>query len=173
MIGPDLRTRPVRDLPRRTVYQPQPGDLLLPCGTASLHRAAIVIHGDVPLVATGAFALLKPRSRVHGLALLALLHHRVLGEQLWALTSGTTRARAVSASKIPALRVPQIAPGQRSALAARVERLLYAQATFHYPGLNVPIVEYWQDGTLSQWQQRAGELVEEVQEMIEEILRLA
>jgi len=170
LIGPNLKTRSVRDLPQRTVYQPQPGDLLLPRGYASLHKAVVVIQIDLPLVATGAFALLKPHSRVHGLALLALLHHHVLGEQLWAFTSGTTRARAVSASKIPAVQVPQIAPGLRAALAARVEALLHAQAMVTYPGLGMPVAEYWQDGTLSQWRRRAQKLSREVQEMVDQAL---
>jgi len=169
LLGPGLAVKAVRDLPVRAAYQPQPGDLLLPRVYSSLHKAVLVIETEMPLVTSSAFALLKPRSRVHGLALLALLHHRVLGEQLWALASGTT-VRAVSAGKVHKLQVPQLAPGLRSALVARVEKLLHAQAMVYFPGLRVPVIEYWQDGTLSQWRRRAQALAQKVQEMIDQAL---
>ncbi len=159
----------VRQLPVRAGYLPQPGDLLLPRVYSSLHKAVWVSETELPLVASSAFALLQPRSRVHGLALLALLHHRVLGEQLWALASGTT-VRAVSAGKVPALQVPHLSPGLRAALAARVEALLHAQAMVAFPGMQVPVAGYWQDGTLSQWRRRAQALTQEIKEMIDRAL---
>ena len=168
-LGPGLAVKAVRDLPVRAAYQPQPGDLLLPRVYSSLHKAVLVLETEMPLVTSSAFALLKPRSPVHGLALLGLLHHQALGEQLWALASGTT-VRAVSAGKVHTLQVPQIAPGLRSALATRVEALLHAQAMVTYPGLQVPVAEYWQDGTLAQWRQRAQKLAQEMQEMINQAL---
>ena len=164
-LSKGLAVKEVRDLPARATFQLQPGDLLLPRVYSSLHKAVLVLETEMPLVASSAFALLQPRSRLHGLALLALLHHRVLGEQLWALASGTT-VRAVSAGKVHTLQVPQIAPGLQSALAARVEELLHAQAMVYFPGLRVPVMEYWQDGTLSQWRRRAQTLAQEVQEVI-------
>ena len=51
----------------------------------------MVVETTLPLMVSDAFALLQPRSPQHGLALLALLHHRILGEQLWALASDTTQ----------------------------------------------------------------------------------
>lgn len=170
LLGPGLVVKSVQeDLPARAAYQPEPGDLLLPRVYSSLHKAVLVLETEMPLVTSSAFALLKPRSGAHGLALLALLHHRVLGEQLWALASGTT-VRSVSVSKVQTLQVPRIAPGLRAALAARIEALLYAQKMVTYPGLQVPVAEYWQDGTLSQWRRRAQKLAQEVQEMIDQTL---
>jgi hypothetical protein len=168
-LGPGLSLKAVSDLPVRAAYAPHPGDLLLPRVYSSLHKAVMVLETELHLVTSSAFALLKPHTQVHGLALLALLHHRVMGEQLWALASGTT-VRSVSAGKVHTLRLPQIAPGTRAALAAQVEALLYAQATVHFPGLKMPVTEYWQDGTLSQWQQRAQDLALEIQGMIDQAL---
>ncbi len=161
----------VRDLPVRAAYQPQPGDLLLPRVYSSLHKSVWVLETELPLVTSSAFALLQPRSRAHGLALLALLHHRVMGEQLWALASGTT-VRSVAAGKVHTLQVPQIAPEAQAALAAKVEELLYAQAMVHFPGLHMPVAEYWQDGTLSQWQRRAQELAQEIEKMVDQALNV-
>jgi hypothetical protein len=121
------------------------------------------------LVTSSAFALLAPRSRAHGLALLALLHHRVMGEQLWALASGTT-VRSVSAGKVYTLQVPQVALELRATLVAKVEELLYAQAMAAFPGLQMPVTEYWQDGTLSQWRRRARELSRAIQQAIDQAL---
>ncbi len=92
-----------------------------------------------------------------------------MGEQLWALTSGTT-VRAVAANKVHTLRVPQIALELQATLAARVEELLYAQAMVAFPGLQMPVVEYWQDGTLFQWRQRAQELAQEIEQAIDRAL---
>jgi hypothetical protein len=168
-LGPELRVKEVRELPARAACQPQPGDLLLPRVYSSLHKAVTVLETEKPLVTSSAFALLAPRSRAHGLALLALLHHRVMGEQLWALASGTT-VRSVSAGKIHTLQVPQVALELRATLAAKVEELLYAQAMVAFPGLQMPVTEYWQDGTLSQWRRRAQTLAREVNEMIDQEL---
>jgi hypothetical protein len=170
-LGPELTLKGVRELPVRAAFQAEYGDLLLPRVYSSLHKAVWVTDTKQPLVVSSAFALLKPHSRVHGLALLALLHHRVLGEQLWALASGTT-VRAVSAGKVPTLQVPRLSPGLRAALAARVEKLLYAQAMVTFPGLQEPVAGYWQDGTLSQWRQRAQALADEVGEMIDGVLQV-
>lgn len=164
-LGPGLPVRAVHDLPARAAYQPQPGDLLLPRFHPSLHKAVLVLETEMPLVTSNVFALLQPRSRMRGLVLLALLHHRILGEQLWALTSGTT-VRAVAARKVHTLQAPQIAPELQATLAARVEELLCAQATIAFPGLQMPATEYWQDGTLSQWRRRAQELVQEIEGLI-------
>lgn len=164
-LGPELPIKKVRELPARATFQPQPGDLLLPRFHPSLHKAVMALETETPLVTSNAFALLRPRSRARGLTLLALLRHRILGEQLWALTSGTT-VRAVAANKVHTLRVPQIALELQATLAARVEELLYAQAMVAFPGLQMPVTEYWQDGTLFQWRQRAQELVQEIEETI-------
>lgn len=170
-LGPELALKGVRELPVRATFQAEPGDLLLPLVYSSLHRAVWVTEIKQPLVVSNAFALLQPHSRVHGLALLGLLHHRVLGEQLWALASGTT-VRAVSAGKVPTLQVPRLSPGLRAALAARVEKLLYAQAMVAFPGLQEPVAGYWQDGTLAQWRQQAQALANEVGEMIDRVLQV-
>ena len=168
-LGPELAVRPVRELPARATYQTQPGDLLLPRFHPSLHRAVMVLKTAMPLVTSNVFALLQPRTRMHGLVLLALLHHRLLGEQLWALTSGTT-VRAVAAGKVHTLQVPQVALELRPTLAAKVEELLYAQAMVAFPGLQMPVTEYWQDGTLSQWRRRAQELSQAIQQAIDQAL---
>ena len=168
-LGPGLTVEAVRDLPARATYEPRPGDLLLPRFHPSLHKVVMVLETEMQLVTSNIFALLQPRSRAHGLVLLALLHHRILGEQLWALTSGTT-VRAVAANKVHTLRVPQIALDLRATLAAQVEELLYAQAMIAFPGLQMPVTEYWQDGTLSQWRLRAQELSQAIQQAIDQAL---
>jgi hypothetical protein len=168
-LGPELPVKEVRELPVRAAYAPQPGDLLLPRVYSSLHRSVTVLGTEKPLVTSSAFALLAPRSRAHGLALLALLHHRVMGEQLWALASGTT-VRSVSAGKVHTLQVPQVALELRATLAAKVEELLYAQAMVVFPGLQMPVTEYWQDGTLSQWRRRAQQLSRAIQQAIDQAL---
>jgi hypothetical protein len=66
--------------------------------------------------------------------------------------------------------VPQIALELRATLAAKVEELLYAQAMIAFPGLQMPVTEYWQDGTLSQWRRRAIELAQEIQQVLDQVL---
>jgi hypothetical protein len=39
-------------------------------------------------------------------------------------------------------------------IAAQVEQLLYAQTFVAYPGVQLPVALYWQDGTLMQWRQQ-------------------
>jgi hypothetical protein len=167
VLGPGLGAKRVRDLSVRAAYAPKPGDLLLPRVYSSLHKAVIVKETELPIVTSSAFALLKPTSRTRGLTLLALLHHRVLGEQLWALTSGTT-VRSVSASKVHTLQVPRIAPELQAELVKQVEALLYAQAMVTFPGLQIPVTEYWQDGTLSQWRRRSQALAQEIEALIDQ-----
>lgn len=169
LLGPGLSVKAVRDLPVRAAYQPQPGDLLLPRVYSSLHKTVLVLETEGPLVTSSAFALLKPRSRVHGLVLLALLHHRVLGEQLWALASGTT-VRSVAVGKVGSLQVPQLAPGQRAELAAQVEAALNAQAMVHFPGLRTSLAWYWQDGSIRYWRQQMETLTQQIEEMIGHML---
>ena len=169
LLGPGLSVKAVRDLPVRAAYLPEPDDLLLPLVYSSLHKAVLVLETDVPLVTSSAFALLKPRSRAHGLALLGLLHHRVLGEQLWALASGTM-VRSVSVGKVGSLQVPQIAPGQRAALASQVEAALYAQQMVHFPGLRTSLSWYWQDGSMHYWQRQMQVLAWQVEEAIDQVL---
>jgi hypothetical protein len=169
LLGPGLSVKAVRDLPARAAYQPQSGDLLLPRVYSSLHKAVFVLETERPLVTSSAFALLRPRSRVQGLALLALLHHRVLGEQLWALASGTT-VRSVAVGKIGSLQVPQIAAGQRAELAAKVEAALNAQAMVHFPGLRTSLAWYWQDGSMRFWRRRVQDSALQVEATIDQML---
>jgi len=168
-LGPGLIAQEVSKLPVRAAYAPQPGDLLLPRVYSSLHRAVVVVETGMPLVTSSAFALLVPRSRAHGLALLALLHHQVLGEQLWALTSGTT-VRAISASKVPSVQVPHIAPGIRSAIAARVAALLEAQREITFPELALSVKTYWLEMSLAQRRQHVLTMTQEIEEMIVQAL---
>lgn len=165
LLGPELVAQEANKLPVRAAYTPQPGDLLLPRVYSSLHRAVMVAETEMPLVTSSAFALLAPRSRTHGLALLALLHHQVLGEQLWALASGTT-VRAISASKVPSVQVPQIAPGVRSAVAARVAALLEVQRETSFPNLALSTKTYWLEVSPGQRQQLVLAMAREIEEMI-------
>lgn len=168
-LGPALAATTVPKLPVRARYEVKSGDLLLPRVYSSLHKAVLVLETELQLIASSAFALLRPHSREHGLALLALLHHRVLGEQLWALASGTT-VRAVSASKVDTLQVPRLEPALRSALATRVEELLHAQTMFNFPNVRMPVSLYWQDGTLFYWQRQAHTLAKDIERYINQVL---
>ncbi len=167
VFGVDLPPISPRQLPGRAAYTVQSGDLLLPRIYSSLHKSVWAMDTTLPLMASDTFAVLKPHSREQGLALLALLHHRVLGEQLWALTSGTT-VRAISASKLGELQVPLIAPDLMGVLASRVEVLLYAQTNVFFPGVKMPLSRYWQEA--AHWQQRMKALMQEIHELIIEAL---
>ena len=169
LLGPDLPEKTVKLLPVRAAYRAQPGDLLLPRVDTSLHRAVSVVAIAQPLVVSSAFALLAPRSEEIGLVLLALLHHRVLGEQLWALASGTT-VRSVAVGKVAALRIPEFAPGLRHAIAVRVRELLKTQEKAFFPERGLILREYWLDGNIHQWQGRARQLAAEIEAMIDEAL---
>ena len=171
LVGPKLPDKKVGKLSVRATYRPQPGDLLLPRVDSSLHRAVAVLSVEKPLVVSSAFALLSPHSEEHGLVLLALLHHRVLGEQLWALASGTT-VRSVAAGQVPTLQVPNLAPGMRVAIAARVRELLHAQEKAFFPERGLIMHEYWLDGTVDQWKARARQMALDIEKMIDEALRL-
>jgi len=111
-----------------------------------MHRAVVVRETAGPLIVSQNFYLFRPRSHDHGLVLLALLHHRVMGEQLWALTTGTMK-RAVAAGKLPALLVPELPLDALSALVTLVEQLLQAQMTVAFPGRRIPLRLYWMDGS--------------------------
>lgn len=168
-IGPGLRTATVRSLPRHAAHLVQPGDLLLPRYTSSLHKPVVVQKTDQPLIVSENFILLHPHRRDDGLALLALLHHRIAGEQLWALATGTMK-QAITASKLAELRLPDLAPDDRIALASQVERLLHAQTMVTFPGRQFPLNLYWMDGTLFEWDQRAHRLRQEIEQLIEHSL---
>jgi hypothetical protein len=169
LLGPGLPEKDVRSLSVRATYRSEPGDLLLPRVASSLHRTVRVVDVERPLVVSSAFALLSPCSEEAGLVLLALLHHRVLGEQLWALASGTT-VRSVAAGKVSALRVPELAPGLHDAIAERVRDMLRAQEKAFYPERALVLRDYWQDGTLAQWRSRARRMAAEIETMIDEAL---
>lgn len=170
-IGPGLRTAPVRGLPRHAAHLVQPGDVLLPRYTSSLHKPVLVQKTDQPLIVSENFILLHPHRRDDGLALLALLHHRIAGEQLWALATGTMK-QAITASKLADLRLPDLAPDDRFALASLVERLLHAQTMVVFPGKQFPLNLYWMDGTLFQWDQRAQDLMRSLAQRIDQALDL-
>lgn len=171
LLGPDLPAQAVTLLPGRAVYRPQPADLLLPRVTTSLHKAVIIAAGEHPLVVSNTFALLAPYSEQDALVLLALLHHRILGEQLWALASGT-RTRLVSASHLPTLQVPDLAPGLRRAIAAQVKELLHAQQRTFFPARGQALRAYWQEGTVAHWKTRARQIAAAIETMLDETLQL-
>jgi hypothetical protein len=172
-LAPRLRALEVKGLPGRAAYRLFSGDLLLPRHIGSLHKIALVgessVDGGLPLIASDVFVLLRPHSQEDGLALLALLHHRVLGEQLWALASGTT-TRSITAADVQSLRVPQLRAEVKIDLAARINALLHAQIHAAYPGALWPVALYWQDGTLAQWQQRSNDQVREIEQCIDRAL---
>ncbi len=165
LLGPELPVKAVKRLPMRATYEAQRGDLLLPRVYSSLHRAVMVAETEKPLIVSDAFALLLPRSREQGLVLLALLHHRILGEQLWAQSSGTM-VRSVAASKVALLRVPQLKVDAQSTLAGMVEELLDLQETATF----MPQSRIWLDGLPSNWRQRARKLAEAIEECIDKAL---
>jgi hypothetical protein len=170
-VGPELRSRAVRDLPTHASHQPEPGDILLPRYTSSLHKAVVVRKTGQPLVASENFILLQPRRWSVGPVLLALLHHRVLGEQLWALATGTMKL-AVAAGQVGELRVPQLPEGTIEELGSLVERLIEAQVMAAYPGTQFPLPLYWQDGTLFQWRQRSESFLAEISHILDEALSI-
>ena len=165
-IGPDLRTSTVRSLPRHAAHLVQQGDVLLPRYVSSLHKPVVVQKTDQPMIASQNFMLLHPHRRDDGLALLAVLHHRIAGEQLWALTTGTMK-QAITASKLTELRLPDLSPDARLTLASLVEQLLHAQAMVTFPGKQFPLNLYWMDGTLFQWDQRTHGLMREIEQLID------
>jgi hypothetical protein len=165
LLGPELPIKAVKELPVRATFEARPGDVLLPRVYSSLHRAVIVVNTELPLIVSDAFALLLPHSRNLGLVLLALLHHRVLGEQLWAQASGTT-VRSVAASKVASLRVPKLSIKEQLTLGNMVEELLTLQKTATF----MPESRIWLDGLPSNWQWRAQKLAGEVEEYIDQAL---
>jgi len=165
-LGPELRGLAVSDLPSQAAYQPEPGDLLLPRYASSLHKAVLVRKTGQRLVVSKHFILLQPKRWGDGPALLALLHHQVMGEQLWALATGTMK-RAVAVGQVGELRVPQLPEDIIEALGSLVERLLEAQVMATYPGAQFPLPLYWQDGTLSQWRGRSMALAAEVERTLD------
>jgi hypothetical protein len=169
VVGPELRSRAVRDLPAHASHKPEPGDVLLPRYISSLHKAVIVRKTGQPLVASENFILLQPRRWSDGAVLLALLHHAVLGEQLWTLATGTMK-RAVAAGQVGELRVPQLPDATIEAVGSLVERLIEAQIMATYPGAQFPLPLYWQDGTLSQWRGRSMALAAEVERTLDRAL---
>lgn len=171
VLGPQLRVTAVRTLPRHAAHQPQTGDVLLPRYISSLHKPVVVQKTDQPLLASENFMLLHPHRRDDGLTLLALLHHRIAGEQLWALATGTMK-QAINASKLAELRLPDLSPDDRLTLAALVEELLHAQAMVAFPGKQFPLNLYWMDRTLFQWDQRARSLMQQIAACIDRALEI-
>lgn len=168
-IGPNLRRVRVRELPAKAAYQPKTGDLLLPSYASSAHKAVIVQDTSQPLIVSKHFNVLHPYRKDDGLTLLALLHHRILGEQLLALVTGTIN-RALAANKLKELQVPDLSTESRCDLASLVEQLLYAQAMVVFPGRQLPLRLYWMNDTLFQWSQRARSLLQETEQMIDQLL---
>jgi hypothetical protein len=154
VMGPQLTATTVAALPSRAAFRAEPGDLLLPRVYSSIHRTVMVVETALPLMVSDAFALLQPHSRRHGLVLLALLHHRILGEQLWALASGTT-VRSVAVDQVSSLRVPTPPAAALQALAGQVEQLLAAQMATSFPLHRVGLVDFWQARSPRQHQAEA------------------
>ena len=169
LLGFELPVTAVRDLPSRAAYEPKPGDLLLPRVYSALHKAVMVVETPLPLVASDAFALLHPPSHEQGLVLLALLHHQVLGEQLWALTSGTM-IRTVTVDKLDDLQVPLLPAGAQQQVVALVSDLIEAQASATFPDSNLDLVRYWQNCSISQWQRHAAHLTQQLYTLIDQAL---
>jgi hypothetical protein len=168
LLGPELPIKAVKELPVRATFEARPGDILLPRVYSSLHRAVIVVNTELPLIVSDAFALLLPHSRNLGLVLLALLHHRVLGEQLWAQSSGTT-VRSVAASKVAGLRVPKLNVKEQLTLGSTVEELLTLQKTATF----MPESRIWLDGLPSNWHWRAQKKAEAIEQCINRALGAA
>ncbi len=168
-VGQSLRSIAVRDLPRKAAYRPEVGDLLLPSYASAAHKAVIVEETSQPLIVSKHFNVLHPRGRDDGLTLLALLHHRILGEQIWALVTGTMN-RALATGGLKDLQVPDLLLESRFNLASLVEQLLHAQAMVVFPGRQFPLRLYWMNGTLFQWGQRARNLLQEIEQMIDQSL---
>jgi hypothetical protein len=132
IMGPQLTVTTVAELPTRAAFQAQPGVLLLPRVHSSIHRTVIVTETSLPVIVSDAFALLEPHSPHQGLALLTMLHHPVLGEQLWALTSGTT-VRTVAVDQVGAIVVPSLSLPELAQIAILTGELLQAQQHMFFP----------------------------------------
>jgi hypothetical protein len=164
-IGPQLTATTVASLPSRAAFHAQPGDLLLPRVYSALHRTVMVVETALPLMVSDAFALLQPRSRPQGLALLGLLHHRVLGEQLWAMASGTT-VRTVAVDKVGSLRVPEPPAAMLEELARHVDHLLASQIAATFPLYTVSLANYWEQGVPKV---RQGEVAHELAAVLDAV----
>ena len=168
VIGPGLGVTSPRELPQRATYLPHPGDLLLPRIYSALHKPVWVRETLHPFVASDAFALLQPHSREQGLTLLALLRHEILGEQLWAMTSGTT-VRSIAVSKLDELQLPTLPDRTIARLAGGMEALLLAQTNVYFPGIQIPLARYWTE--VGYWRKRLHELTTEIHALIEQALK--
>lgn len=157
VMGPQLTATTVAALPSRAAFRAEPGDLLLPRVYSSIHRTVMVVETALPLMVSDAFALLQPHSRRHGLALLALLHHRILGEQLWALASGTT-VRSVAVDRVPTIVMPELTSTTVYRLAELVDRLLEAQRKRCFPDMD-NLREYWSTFSVELRQLGSGQLM--------------
>ena len=71
---------------------------------------------------------------------------------------------------MPAVRVPHIAPGVRSAIAARVEALLEAQREVAFPELALSVKTYWLEASLAQRRRHVLAMAQEIEEMIVQAL---
>lgn len=169
VMGPQLTATTVAALPSRAAFRAEPGDLLLPRVYSSIHRTVMVVETALPLMVSDAFALLQPHSRRHGLALLALLHHRILGEQLWALASGTT-VRSVAVDQVTSLRVPTPPAAALQALAGQVEQLLAVQLAASFPLHRVALADFWQASSPRQHQAEAAGMLAALLAAIEDAL---
>jgi hypothetical protein len=168
VIGPGLGVTTPRNLPHRASFLPRSGDLLLPRIYSALHKAVWVQETIHPFVVSDTFALLQPHSRDQGLTLLALLRHQILGEQLWAMTSGTT-VRSIAASKLDELQLPALTDRTIAQLAGKMEALLLAQTNVYLPGIQIPLTRYWVE--IGYWRQRLRELTTDIHDLIEHALR--
>ncbi|MBK8988203.1 MAG: hypothetical protein IPM39_19410 [Chloroflexi bacterium] len=168
VIGPGLSVISPRKLPQRATYLSRPGDLLLPRVYSALHKSVWVQETPHPFVASDAFALLQPHSREQGLTLLALLRHQILGEQLWALASGTT-VRSIAVSKLNELQLPALPDKTIARLASGMEALLLAQTNVYFPGILIPLARYWAE--VGYWRKRLHELTTEIHALIEQVLK--
>lgn len=169
VMGPQLTATTVAALPSRAAFRAEPGDLLLPRVYSSIHRTVMVVETALPVMVSDAFALLCPHTPQQGLALLALLHHRILGEQLWAMTSGTT-VRAVAVDKVESLRIPTPPAAAIHALAEQIEQLLAAQMAATFPLHRVALAHFWQASAPRQHQAEAERMLAAVLEAVENAL---
>jgi hypothetical protein len=97
-----------------------------------------------------------------------LLRHQILGEQLWAMTSGTT-VRSIAASKLSDLQLPSLSSEIIAQIAAYMEALLLAQTIVYFPGTRIPLSRYWAE--VGYWRRRLHELTAEIHALIERALK--
>ena len=130
LVPTDLSLRPARGLPKRAEYKPVEGDVLLSRFKEPLGKCVIYTGRPRPLYANSNYFLLRPRSGVSPLLLLALLKSSFLACQVHHLIRRRTLIAEMFQYEVPQIMLPDLPSQLQERITGQAEIRLEAEERY-------------------------------------------